>query len=377
MPTANLHLVHVSTARTWRGGEQQLAYLLTHLREMGVAQTVCCPKSAPLAAWAHEHRFTVQTFRKRTSVDVFAARRLRGYCQKHSVTHVHTHDSHAHTTAVLAASVWGNDVPVIVSRRVDFPVKRAPLSRWKYNHPAVRRIVCVSDFIAHITAPALRDPSVLTTVHSGIDPTRFPAAPTGKLRAELGLRPDQPLVGNVAALADHKDLFTFLRTARRLLDRPTFRARTPHFVLIGRDDGEGFALRRYAAELGIANEQLTFLGFRRDVPELLPDLEVFLFTSKTEGLGTSVLDAFACGVPVVATAAGGVPESVLNEQTGLLAPVGDAEQLAAAVLRVLSERDVRETLTAGARRHLENFAPEATARRTLTVYRTTTISNTR
>ena len=69
-------------------------------------------------------------------------------------------------------------------------------------------------------------------------------------------------------------------------------------------------------------------GFRKDIPKILPELDIFLFSSKTEGLGTSLLDAFACQVPVVATNAGGVPELIIHEKTGLLSPTKDPQSLA-------------------------------------------------
>src|SRR5690606_9935052 len=125
------------------------------------------------------------------------------------------------------------------------------------------------------------------TVHSGIDPRRFAAGADGRLHRELGLDPAVPLVGNVAALAPHKDLFTFIRMAALL------HARNPavRFVLIG-----GGALRaklEQAASAQGLDGIVHFTGFREDVDRLLPELDVMAMTSRTEGLGTSILDAFA------------------------------------------------------------------------------------
>jgi glycosyltransferase involved in cell wall biosynthesis len=121
--------------------------------------------------------------------------------------------------------------------------------------------------------------------------------------------------------------------------------------------------------LGLA-ERFSFLGFRADVPELLPELDVFVLTSRQEGLGTSILDAQASGVPVVATAAGGIPEAVLDGETGLLAPPGEAAALADRILRVLDDAALRERLvSAAARRVREEFGTDALAERTLAIYR--------
>ena len=109
-------------------------------------------------------------------------------------------------------------------------------------------------------------------------------------------------------------------------------------------------------------------GFRNDVADILPELDLMLMTSVTEGLGTTILDAFACAVPVVATAAGGIPEIVIHEKTGLLAAVGDVQGLASQVNRMMKDRELRDRLIEGATSHLDNFSREATAVKTMKEY---------
>ena len=82
-------------------------------------------------------------------------------------------------------------------------------------------------------------------------------------------------------------------------------------------------------------KNILLTGFRTDIFEVFPELDILLFTSKEEGLGTTVLDAFACEVPVVATAGGGIPEMVIHQKTGWLAAIGYAEQLAEGVEQIL------------------------------------------
>jgi glycosyltransferase involved in cell wall biosynthesis len=111
------------------------------------------------------------------------------------------------------------------------------------------------------------------------------------------------------------------------------------------------------------------IGFRNNVPQLLPDLDVFLFTSKTEGLGSSILDAMASGIPVVTTNAGGISEIVVHEKNALVANVGDATQLAHHVLHVLHNPELRHLLVAGALRTAQNFSVRQMARQTASHYR--------
>ena len=355
-------VLHLSTATDWRGGEQQVAYLCRALACMGVPQVLLCPAGAPLGTTLADTGITLVPFRKGAALDLLLARRLARVAREQDVQLVHTHDSHGHTAAVLANTFFGMALPLVVARRVDFPIHSGFSARWKYGHASVRRILCVSDAIRHITAQGLKDPAVLRTVRSGVDPARFNVEPDGRLRQQLGIGAGVPLVGCVAALAPHKDLATFIRTIARLRDRGS----ACHGVLIG--TGELLPeLQALTRQLRL-EDRLHFTGFRNDVPWLLRELDLFLITSRTEGLGTSVLDAFACNVPVVATRAGGIPEIVHKDESGLLCPVGDDACLADAVLRVLGDADLRDRLTAGGRRVLAAHHPDAVAQATLAEY---------
>lgn len=359
-----MRILHLSSARTWRGGEQQLAYLMDALHALGVEQQVCCPTGSALALEAGKRGWNYSTYRKGFSVNPLAAAQLARMARRWKADLVHTHDSHSHGFACMAASLFGMQTPLVVSRRVDFPISGHGLSRWKYNHPAVQKIVCVSEEIRRILEPNIKAKENLTVVHSGIDLSRFGFKSGGLLRAQFGIAPESPIIGNVAALADHKDPLTFLNTASLLLaQRPELR-----FVWIG-GTGELEAPTLAKVKELTLQDKVFFTGFRNDVPQLLPELDVFLFTSKTEGLGTSVLDAFAARVPVVACRAGGIPEMVEHGITGLLAPVGNAEALAEQVLELLNNEALGQQIRQQARLRAETFSREETARKTLVVYR--------
>ncbi|MBS1945128.1 MAG: glycosyltransferase [Bacteroidetes bacterium] len=357
-----MRILHLSTARTWRGGEQQVAYLVEELHRAAQDQLVVCARSSPMAALCEKQGMAHACMPFRMAVDPLNAWRLARKAREWQADLVHVHDSHGHTAAVLANQFFGMGLPLVVSRRVDFAISNGFSSRWKYGHPSVKRILCVSRAIAAIMAERLARPQVLRVVYDGIDAGRFAKGADGRLRRALGIGAEVPLVGNVAALAPHKDLFTFIRMAARIREHVP----AAHFVLIGAGELQA-GLERYAAERGMG-AVLTFTGFRTDVDRLLPELDVMAMTSRTEGLGTSILDAFAARVPVVATAAGGIPEVVEQGGTGLLCPVGDDAALAAAVEQVLADGALRSRLVEGAGRKLLAFTREAMAAATLEVY---------
>ena len=121
-----------------------------------------------------------------------------------------------------------------------------------------------------------------------------------------------PVVGNVAALTDHKDHATLVEAMALL--RP--RSPEARFVIVGEGELRP-ALEGLARERG-ASDRVVFAGFRTDLDRLLPAFDVFCLSSRLEGLGTSLLDAMAFARPVVATAAGGIPEAVEDGVTGRL-----------------------------------------------------------
>jgi glycosyltransferase involved in cell wall biosynthesis len=150
--------------------------------------------------------------------------------------------------------------------------------------------------------------------------------------------PEPPTIVSVGRLVLPKDFWT-LGAAFRSLRPGSFRA-----LIVG--DGP----QRSFLE-GIEGVEL--LGERDDVPALLAQANVFVLTSLSEGMPISVLEAMAAGLPVVATAVGGVPEIVVDGETGFLVPVEDAEAVAAALTRLLDDRSLRERMGAAGRRRAE------------------------
>lgn len=363
-PGAAPTVLHVSTPLTWRGGEQQLAWLVEGLERLGVPQVVACPPGSALARYGEARGWRLALLRRRASIDPLYARALARAAGACGAGLVHLHDAHAHTGGVLGAALFGLAAPLVLARRVSIPPRSGAFTRWKWNAPALRRILCVSSAVAEVVKPILRDRGLVRVVPDGVDLERFAAArPDGRLRRELGAPPGSPLVGTVGALGADKDPLTFVAAAARLramgLDA--------RFVLIG----EGPL--RAALEARIDQEGLRgvvhLAGHRGDVPAILPELDVLLFTSASEGFGSTLLDAAACRVPVVATRAGGIPEVVIDEETGLLAPVGDAGALAEAVRRVLGDRALGARLVEAGARRAGQYTASRMAERTLAAYR--------
>ena len=358
------NVLHISTPKSWRGGEQQLAYLYEELNLRGVKQYLLCPKNSEIAKKGNSLGWNIIESTKKMAIDPFFARKVSLVCKQKKIDIVHAHDSHAHSFAVISASFFGNKTPIVVSRRVDFPISKSSIR--KYNHKNIKRIICVSDAVKSLIAPDIRNKTILKTIHSGIDLNRFSQIrkKDKKLHREFNIPFNIPLIGNVSAIAPHKDYFTFINTAENLIKRNY----NVKFLIIGTGPLEE-EIKNYCKQKKL-NEHIIFTGFRKDIQEILPELDIFLITSKTEGLGTSILDAFACKVPVVATRAGGIPEIVQHEKSGLLANIKDANQLSKQVERILKGSISKDKIISGQQEILKNFTKSATAEKTLMEYLT-------
>ncbi len=358
-----MKILHVSTPTSWRGGEQQVAFLASGLHSLSIDQVVLCPIDSALSVRLLDQDIPVTTFETKGFLGINLAKKISELSKAAEFTHIHCHDSHAHTAAIMYNQFLGKTIPVIVSRRVAFPISKSPLSNWKYNHPSVKHIICVSEIVREITAPKISDTSILSVIYDGIDIEKYSKkSPQKKLFTELGLEKNTILIGNLSALSKSKDFPTYLSVASDVCKKfPTAK-----FIIAG-DGPEKSTIEKLIQKLNL-QEKVFLLGFREDVVDVLQSLDIFLFTSTIEGLGTVVLEAFAAGVPVVATRAGGIPEMVEDEVTGLLAETGDAEALAKAVLSLIESPELRENLTYASLEKVKSFTYQETAAQTLEIY---------
>jgi glycosyltransferase involved in cell wall biosynthesis len=198
------------------------------------------------------------------------------------------------------------------------------------------------------------DPSNIVVIRNGVDMTRFAGAPAGaRIRHELGIPADARLVAVVSRLTRLKGIEHFLRAAAALKPRhPDVR-----FLIVGETSPPDPAylqeLQGLAEALGIAS-QVTFTGRRSDVPDILGAADVAVMPSLNEALSNALLESMAAGAPVVATRVGGTPEALTDGETGLLVPPGDAAAIAAAVSRLLDDRELACRLGRAARARIDD-----------------------
>jgi len=322
-----MRVLHINLAKGWRGGERQTLLLMEGLRELGVESVLLARPGEPLAERAGMGGFRVVTPAPPLVLRWNLARQF---------DLIHAHEARA----LQLAAVWKLMVrtPLVATRRVDFSPSRGFPTRFKYAQ--TDRIVAISNGVREVMARWGAGEEKLDIIHSAV-PLHDQSRPERavELRARFA---GHRTIGCVAALVGHKDHATLLRAAARLqASHPNVRV-----VLVG--DGElRSALEAQARDLGLRN--VVFEGYQTDPYSYFRLFDVFVMTSREEGLGTSILDAFAYGVPVIATRAGGIPEMVKDGESGLLVDVGDDKAVAFALGSVLNDAQLGRRLVEGGR----------------------------
>ncbi len=294
-----MRILHIDTGAEMRGGQHQVLLLMKTLRKTGCEQQLLVRHAAPLAEFARSAGFPVYIGGLTTAWQL-----------SRSVDIVHAHDARAHLLAAASAARF------VVSRRVAFPIKRTPASRWKYTRAA--RYLAVSQFVGR------------ELESSGI--------PLQKIDIVYDATESQASM-------------------------PAWDAAAPAIALASTDPMKGRDLVERAAHLsGVP------VLFSDDLTHDLRQASMFVYITRSEGLGSAALLAMSLGVPVVASAVGGLPEIVEHHRTGLL--TGNEERaIAFAMRRIREEPDLSLHLRSAAFATVtERFSPKRMAQDTLASY---------
>jgi glycosyltransferase involved in cell wall biosynthesis len=352
---AELFIVHIASGREWRGGQRQVCYLARALMSHpGLRQLVATGTGTRLHAELAAAGIPVLPLGWGPAFDLRALLGLIRGIQPRRPEHpvLHAHDAHALTIAAVAAARFR--LPLVVTRRVDFPIR----SSWLWRR--ARRVVAISEAVRRVAEQSGIDPDRLVVVHSGIPLTPERIAPSD-LRGRLGLPAATTLAVSVGALVPHKDYRTLIAAAEVLRDsHPSL-----HWVIAGEGQLRR-ALERQVAQAGL-ERVVHLIGAVPDGRAVIAGGDLFVVSSREEGLNTSVLDAMQLGVAVVSTDGGGLPEALAGG-AGLVVPREQPAALAQAVAALLKDPGIRTRLIAAARARVARFGSDRMAAGMLSVY---------
>lgn len=349
-----MRLLQITASGVWRGHEQKIIYLYEAFQEKNYVedQYIVCANDTPIFDVATKKNMQVIGFDYKSEYDLGFAKKLAQIVKEKKIDVVFIHNSKAHTLAVLSHLFYKLPAPLVLCRTLIRRVDSNMLRKWKYNYKGIKKIICVSQPVVDILKPAVKDHSRMCVVGSVTDINKFTKQEkNGLLHKEYNIPSDYKIIGNIAAFSGFKDHYTWVDTVEILVKRNNVKAK---YILIGEGKLEA-EIRQYVSDKNL-DEHIIFSGFRKDIPEVLPEFDLFLFTSNNEPTGGVLLESYACKVPIVAAKAGGIPEVIVENETGLLAEVGNPMDFADKVELLINDPELQKKfITNGYQFLLDNF----------------------
>ncbi len=351
-----LKILHIDPERNWGGGEAQVLGLLTYLAARGHQNDLLADPAGQLIARSQSLNVKRIPFVLRNDLDLRGIPWLRRQIgrEKYDVVHFHTKRAHA-------LSLWlprgGHGPKFLVTRRMDYPEKSNWYTHRLYNQ-RVDGVVAISQTIARLLSDAGVDARKIRLIHSGIDASRFGGS-LDRSRA----RASEVVVGCLGVLEERKG-HRYLLEAAVLLKARGLKLK---YLVAGAGALRADLERRTADEE--LQDTVNFVGFVSDAAEFLAGVDIFVMPSLYEGLGVAALEAMAGGKPVIASRVGGLAESVIDGETGILVPPRDSAALADAIAKLVGEPErARGMGRKGRVRVLEHFSMEQMAKRNEAFY---------
>jgi len=350
----------VDLEQEWRGGQNQFYLLLKGLYERGHAAELLTAKGSSLGHRASKLGIAVH-YTSRGGLRLPAARAIRSLLGDGRFDLIHVNESHALTAAWLSRA--HRQMPLLISRRVGFPLGKSFLSRARFS--ASTRIIANSQWVAEQAEASGAPPEKLTVIYEGVEiPPPVSASVRQAARARWPVAANQQLLGCAGVLIEDKGQEWVIRALAQL------RGEFPNAKLLLAGDGAYRPrLEALAAEMKL-QDAVIFAGFVRDIEVFYQSLDVFVFPALFEGLGTSLLAAMAHAIPAVTYFGCALGEIVENGKSGLQVEPRDPLALAAAIRQILRDSRFAERLAAAGRHRVETiFSADRMVDETIRLYR--------
>ncbi|MEO5330015.1 MAG: glycosyltransferase [Magnetococcus sp. THC-1_WYH] len=336
-----LRMVHTEASLGWGGQEIRILSESQEMIRRGHQVHLIAPHEARISAAAARYQvpLTCLPMGRKNGRGLLA---IRSWLATHPVDVIITHSSTDSWLVGLACQTLLQSPPIVRLRHLSTPVATNLATRWLYTR-ASRHIVTTGEAIRERLIQVNGfPPQQITSIPTGIDLGRFTPGDRRSARTQVQLPDDDaPIIGIVATLRSWKGHSYLLEAVRELHDDPSLQA--PRLVVVG-DGPQEENLVRLAQELGLA-DRVHFAGYQTDPAPWLQAMDLFALPSYGhEGVPQALMQAMSCGVPVVSTPVGAIPEIITDQENGLLVPPKDHLALAGALKKVLQDRGLRETL---------------------------------
>ena len=360
-------ILHLSAAKDWGGGENHLLNLVTH----NIAGTtdqhiVLCLKNSSFHKRLKQTKINVHTVSMLHQLSLNYVFRIIYLSKRYKIDLIHIHDTTALTLAVMATKI--TSLPkFIFSKKSSYLIKKRKRTLHKYNHPNIAKILCVSDKTLEICKISIEDHSKLIRVYHGTNPGKLKKRDDFSIRKEKALSQNDILIGNIANHWRSKNLDTFLKCANEVVNVRGLK--NYQFIQIGQHTKYTPDLLKSLKILDL-EKNVHFLGEIDEASGLIPQFDISLVTSQSEGLPQFIYESFYHKVPVVSTNVGGIPEIIDHGVNGMLSNPYEPQSLADNLIALSRDKVLMEKFTERSHKKLiENFTSTKMAEQTLAVYK--------
>ncbi|MFN8005878.1 MAG: glycosyltransferase [Terriglobia bacterium] len=343
-----MKILHLDSGTEWRGGQQQLSFLAAGLAELrGIDQCFAIPANGLLRTRIASLKLPLHPVAMRGEGDPLAISRLYFLARRWRPDVIHAHDARTLGLASVLKSL-GVRSRIVAHRRVIFPIKDNPFSKRKYRE-AADCIIAVSAYIRELLRNYGVSPERIRVVYDSLElPRSLPEDARNRARRDLGLGPEALVIGCVGHFSPEKGHIDLIKGFFRI------QAQLPEARLILIGDGPlREEYRKLIAQLDLS-KKIFLPGFVENLQDFFAAMDLFVFPSLSEGLGSVLLKAMSYRVPVIASQVGGIPEIVVDGVTGFLFPPGDPVAMADRVLYALGDMNQLRRCKENATRRLND-----------------------
>lgn len=342
-----INVLHIEAGKHLYGGALQVVYLCNGLAAYNVKSFLACPINAEISSKIDENT-TLVPLKMGGDIDFGMIFRLKNIIKHHNIDLVHIHSRRgADTFGLVAAKLC--KVKVVISRRVDNP-EPSWLAKLKYH--SANKVIAISEGIRQVLLVEQVRPEHVQTVLSSVDTDKYLPHPNKEwFRQEFSINNKCLTLAVIAQLIPRKGHALLLQALANIVTNvDEFR-----LLIFGKGPHES-ELKQLVSELKLEH-RVNFAGFRDDLEKVLPNIDLVVHPAYIEGLGVSLLQASSCGVPILASRIGGIPEAVNNNVNGQLFEPGNIDELSEKLECLMNKHKLRSELAQNARKHaLEHFA---------------------
>ncbi|MFS4483253.1 glycosyltransferase family 4 protein [Hyunsoonleella sp. 2307UL5-6] len=363
-----MHILHVSAVTNWGGGEYHIENLCSELLTSNpeIKNTVLCVEDSPFKERLSKTKIQYITAPLRIKIDLRYVFKLGKICKKHQISLIHIHDPSALQLTIIADKIY-NLPPFVLSKKTSFPIKDRKKTLFKYNYSKIKKILCVSNETKNVAKKAIVDKNKLLTVYHGTNLKTKSTKTPFLIRKKYNIPNHKTIVGHIGNHIKAKHLETFINVVDRIIN---IEKHTNFiFIQIGTFSERTDALKVKVNQLNL-QEHLIFMGYTPQASNFIPQFDIALMTSQSEGLPQFIYESMYHKTPIVSTDVGGISELITHEVNGFLAPIHDADTLTAHLLKLNNSTNLKaQFISKSYKILLAQFTTENMARETVKIYK--------